>query len=52
MQQTLRVQEDERRSSGGAEGLEALGASRKNCLGWPGLAWVGLERCLQGTQVF
>lgn len=52
MQQTLGAQENEQRSSEGAEGLEALGASRKNCLDWPGLTWAGLEQCLQGTQVF
>lgn len=50
MQQTLGVQENEQRSSEGAEGLEALGASRKNCLDWPGLAWSNASRELRCSE--
>lgn len=50
MQQTLGVQEDEQRSSGEVEGLEALGSSRKNCLGWPGLAWSNASRELRCSE--
>lgn len=46
----LWAQEDEQGCSREIEGLEALGTSRKNCLGWPGLAWGNASRELRCSE--